>query len=130
LSLSPGARRAAGEGPGPADAPTGALAFFAPDLTTCPAGWRPATEASGRLVVGVSSGDSVGKLVGTQLASEEDRTHAHAFVTTVTLPYKSISALDGSNQQGAAARTYMDSGMSDAAASGLPFIQLLACVKL
>ena len=79
--------------------------------------------------MGAKSGDSVGKLVGAPLINEEDRAHQHAFTASVTLPYKSISALDGGNQQGAAAGMYMDSGTSAASSSGLPFIQLLACVR-
>lgn len=129
LIVAESPRSAIGEDLGPSDVPVGTMAFFSPDTATCPPGYRAATEASGRLIVGVNSGDSVGKLVGMPLASEEDRTHQHAFTATVTLPYKSIAALDGTNNQGAAAKTYMDSGMSAGAASGLPFIQLLACVK-
>lgn len=125
-------RSAAADDPRPRDdldVPSGAVAFFAPDVRSCPAGWRAATEASGRLVVGVAHGDFVGKLVGQPLASQEDRTHAHAFAASVELPYKSISAADGGNRQGASAQKYQDSGVSEAAPSGLPFVQLVACVK-
>jgi hypothetical protein len=122
-------RPAAAEDPGPVDVPAGAVAFFAPETRTCPQGWRPATEASGRLLVGVAHGDFVGKLVGQPLASQEDRTHSHPFSLAIELPYKSISAADGGNRQGAAAKKYQDSGMSGPAPSGLPFVQLVACVK-
>ena len=128
-------RPAAAEDPRPPswptdlDVPTGAVAFFAPEVRTCPAGWRAASETSGRLIVGVTHGDFVGKLVGQPLASQEDRTHTHAVAATVELPYKSISAADGGNRQGAKAQKYQDSGVSEASASGLPFVQLVACVK-
>lgn len=129
LGLSLG--RAAADDPGAVDrdVPPGTVAFFAPETKVCPAGWRTATEASGRLVVGVTHGDFVGKLVGEPLSSQEDRTHVHPFSAAVELPYKSISAANGGNRQGAAAQKYQDDGLSDAAPSGLPFVQLVACVK-
>lgn len=128
-ALSLPARPAVGEDAGPADAPSGTVAFFSREDATCPTGWRVATEASGRLLVGVTSGDSVGKLVGTALTNQEDRTHVHAFTATADLPYKSLSALDGGNGQGAKAQKYMDGGDSDPAPTGLPFVQLVVCVK-
>jgi hypothetical protein len=106
------------------------VAFFMRGDGSCPQGFRPATEASGRLLVGVASGDAVGKQVGVPLANQEDRTHVHSYKAAVDLPYKSVSAADGGNKQGAAAGKYQDSGMSEPATSGLPFIQLVACVKL
>lgn len=123
------AGNAAGDASGDADVPTGALVFLGPDQTRCPTGFRLATEAAGRLVVAVANGDAVGKQIGTALESLEDRTHTHSFTTTVDLPYRSISAADGGNRQGAAAQRYIDGGISAPAASGLPFIQLMACVK-
>jgi hypothetical protein len=123
-------RPAAGMDDAALSVPAGTVAFFSGVGGSCPQGWRVATEAAGRLVIGVNAQDSVGTLVGTPLGNEEDRTHSHAFAATVDLPYKSISAADGSNNQGAAAGTYQDSGMTQPASSGLPFIQLCACVKL
>lgn len=111
------------------DVPSGTVAFFARSDASCPAGYRPASEASGRLIVGVTGGDAVGKLVGKPLGNQEDRTHVHPFNTSITLPYKSISAADGGNNQGASAKTYADIGTSNPAPSGLPFLQLVACVK-
>ena len=95
----------------------------------CPPGGPPATEPRGRLVVAATTGDTVGKQVGTELQNEEDRTHAHPFTATVELPYKPLASLNGTNRQGAAAGKYTSSGVSEPAPSGLPFIQLLACVK-
>jgi hypothetical protein len=120
---------AVGEEDRVSDVPSGAVAFFARQDGSCPVGFRPAQETAGRLVVGVSGGDAVGKLVGTPLTNQEDRTHVHGFSAAIELPYKSISAANGGNDQGAAAKKYMDSGTSEPAPSGLPFIQLIACVK-
>lgn len=129
--LAVGIQTAKGDDPtgGLDDAPRGMLAFVAPDVTACPQGWRPAQETSGRLVVGVTDSDAVGKLIGTALTTQEDRTHSHSFQVTADLPYKSISAANGGNGQGARAGKYPDDGQSEPAATGLPFVQLLGCVK-
>mgnify|MGYP000420334557 CR=1 FL=1 len=133
LAIFFSARTAAGGDPGheqgDSDVPSGTVAFFVGDAQSCPPGWRAATEAQGRLVVGVTTGDTVGKQVGSELQNEEDRTHSHPFTATVELPYKPLASLNGSNNQGAAAGKYTSSGVSEAVPSGLPFIQLLACVK-
>ena len=71
----------------------------------------------------------VGKLIGTALTNQEDRTHIHSFQTSADLPYKSISAANGGNGQGASAARYTDSGNTEPAPSGLPFVQLVGCVK-
>ena len=123
------AQPAAGQDPGETDVPSGTVAFFVGDEKSCPIGWRVATELRGRLAVAVTSADTVGTQVGDELQSEEDRTHSHAFTAEVELPYKPLAALNGGNNQGAAAAKYTSSGTSEAAASALPFIQLLTCVK-
>lgn len=112
-----------------ADVPPGIVAFFGQADSRCPAGFRVPQEASGRLLVGVTAADAVGKSVGKPLADQEDRTHVHAFTTRAELPYKSISAADGPNSQGAAAKTYSDSSATAPAPSGLPFVQLTVCEK-
>ena len=129
--LAVGIRTASGDDPtgGLDDALRGMLSFVAPDVTACPQGWRPAQETSGRLVVGVTDSDAVGKLIGTPLLTQEDRTHSHAFSVTADLPYKSISAANGGNNQGAGAGKYPDDGQTELAPTGLPFVQLLGCVK-
>ncbi len=112
-----------------ADVPPGIVAFFGTADSRCPGGYRVPLEASGRLIVGVTAADAVGKAVGKALADQEDRTHVHAFSGKVELPYKSISGADGPNGQGAAAKTYADSGSTGPASSGLPFVQLTVCEK-
>lgn len=127
--LGLGMRPAAGGDPGPIDVPAGMVAFFARDDGACPPGYRPATETSGRLIVGATAAESVGKLLGDPLSSLEDRTHVHPFMTQVELPAKALAALDGGNNQGAAAKKYTDAGNTEPTPSGLPFIQLLACAR-
>ena len=112
---------------GGAVVPRGMVAF-----TTgagCPSGWAPAAVAAGRLLVGTDQLDVVGRTVGEPLAAEEDRVHGHgAGAATLALPYKSISAADGGNQQGAGAGAQPLTATVDGATSGLPFVQLTACV--
>lgn len=107
----------------------GTVAFFGSDTASCPDGWAQADYAMGRLVVGVTDTLAVGKLVGKPLADQEDRTHSHGFATAVDLPYKSIAAADGANNEGARAEMVPVAGTTDPSPSGLPFIQLLVCEK-
>lgn len=112
-----------------ADVPPGIVAFFGQADSRCPGGFRVPPEASGRLLVGVTEAGTVGSAVGKPLADQEDRTHVHGFSGRVELPYKSISAADGPNSQGAAAKTYEDRSTTAPAPSGLPFVQLTVCEK-
>lgn len=120
---------ASGEDPADDGVAPGTVAFFDSDTGACPTGWAPSELALGRLVVSVVEEAAVGVMVGKPLADQEDRTHTHAFTTSVDLPYKSVSAADGPNEQGAAAQKYDLMGATEASPSGLPFIQLLACEK-
>ena len=112
-----------------ADVPPGTVAFFGSADSRCPMGWRILADSPGRLLVGVTAPDAIGKSVGKPLSDQEDRTHQHAFSAAVELPYKSISAADGPNGQGAGAKKYSTQGDSDPATSGLPFVQLTLCEK-
>jgi hypothetical protein len=110
------------------DAPRGMVAFV--EGAACPPGWAPAALAAGRLLVGTDEATAVGHAVGTPFDAVEDRGHPHALsAATVALPYKSISAADGGNQSGAASGAQALTGAVEAAPSGLPFIQLTACVS-
>jgi hypothetical protein len=113
----------------PADeAPRAMVAFV--NGPACPPGWAPATIAAGRLLVGTDEPTAIGHAVGEPFAAEEDRTHTHALDgATIDLPYKSISAADGSNNNGAAAGAQQLTGTVASATSGLPYIQLTACVS-
>ena len=116
--------------PDTTDVPPGTVAFFGSADSRCPRGWRSLSDGAGRLLVAVTAADSVGKTVGKPLADQEDRTHQHAYSASVDLPHKSISAADGPNRQGAAAKKYESQGQSEPAPSGLPFVQLALCEKL
>jgi hypothetical protein len=107
--------------------PPGMVSFFT--SPSCPPGWSAADVAAGRLVIAVNDPLAVGRTVGTPLGPAEDRTHAHAITAAVSLPAKSISAADGNNDSGGASGTRTFSGSAGAAPSGLPFVQLTACVR-
>lgn len=107
--------------------PSGMVAYISGG--TCPAGWIAASNVEGRLVVAVSEGKDVGVQVGTPLGDQEDRQHSHAFKGDLALPAKSIAAADGANLEGAQAQTYALSGTTQMGPSGLPFVQVTACVK-
>ncbi len=121
-------RPAQGGDPGDDGVPSGTVAFFG-GSASCPFGWAPADMVTGRAVVAVNDGTSVGRTVGTALRDREDRTHAHTLTGTVSLPSRSIAGADGPNNQGAAAGDHRVTGTATAATSGLPFVQLRACVK-
>lgn len=108
--------------------PRGTIAFFG-DRGACPPGWSVAEETQGRLVVGVTEPTAVGQTVGMPLRDREDRTHTHQLTGTVTLPPRSIAGANGGNTQGARNGEYTAMGAAAPAPSGLPFVQVRACVK-
>ncbi|UQA55290.1 hypothetical protein [Polyangium aurulentum] len=122
-----GARSASGDPAEDDGAPSGMVAFV--QGGQCPVGWEPALLVEGRLVVGVDDGANVGVEVGEPLGDREDRAHAHAFSGELTLASKNIAAADGSNMTGAAAKAYPVAGTTAEETSGLPFVQVKACVK-
>ena len=108
--------------------PSGTIAFFGTG-TACPNGWADATQVAGRAIVGATEPSAVGVTVGSPLGDREDRTHTHAFTGTLTLAPQGIAGANGGNNSGAAAGAYPIAGTSEPATSGLPFVQLRACVK-
>jgi len=126
--LAVAAMAAVPDEPGAPAAPRGMVTFF--DGGGCPGGWQPDSLGAGRILVGATDVNVIGRTVGTPLAPEEDRAHGHGLAaTTIELPYKSISAADGSNGSGAAAGAAAITGTVAPATSGLPFVQLTACVR-
>lgn len=107
--------------------PAGMVAYVSGG--TCPAGWIPASNVEGRIVVAVADGKDVGVQVGMPLADQEDREHTHAYKGNLALPAKSIAAADGANVEGAQAQPYDLSGNTQSSPSGLAFVQVTACVK-
>ncbi len=111
-----------------AEAPRGMVAFVAG--AACPPGWQVSTLAAGRVLVGTDRAEAVGRVVGEPLGAEEDRAHVHALgVANLTLPARAIAGADGGNHNGAASGAQPLTGTTGAASSGLPFVQLPACVS-
>lgn len=121
-------RPAQGGDPGDDGVPRGTVAFFGAGAS-CPFGWLAADMVTGRMVVGVNDGTAVGRSVGAPLRDREDRTHTHALTGTISVPSRAIAGADGLNNQGAASGDHRVTGTANAATSGLPFVQLRACVK-
>jgi hypothetical protein len=121
-------RPAQGGDPGDDGVPAGVVAFFGAGAA-CPMGWAPADAVTGRAVVAVTDGSSVGRSVGAALRDREDRTHTHTLTGSISVPAGSIAGADGANNQGGAAGSHTVTGTAGAAPSGLPFVQLRACVK-
>jgi hypothetical protein len=109
------------------DVPPGMVSFFT--TTACPPGWKAADLAAGRLVVGTADPTAIGRVIGTPLGDAEDRVHGHTIAGTIDLPAKSISAADGGNNSGGASGTRTLAGAAVQGKSGLPFVQLTACVR-
>lgn len=107
--------------------PSGMVAFFTG--AACPTGWDPMDATAGRVIVGVTSPDAVGRTVGIPLGDREDRTHTHDFTTTVRLGPRNIAGADGTNNQGAQSGEYTVRGATAPGPSGNAFIQYRVCVK-
>lgn len=110
-----------------APVPAGMVAMFT--TPACPDGWQPAAIAAGRMLVGTDDRMGVGHQLGAALGDAEERPHGHEVDTTVALPAKTISAADGGNNSGGAAGPNGLRGSAMPSASGLPFVQLTACVR-
>lgn len=129
LALAPSSVVAAPDGGTAVDSvPVGMVAHFS-GQADCPVGWERATAVEGRIVVGTNTMFESGRTVGLPLADREDRTHAHHFAVDVNLSVKQVAGADGGNNQGAASGLQTVDGTTGDATSGLPFIQLLPCVR-
>ena len=113
--------------------PSGMVAFFMSSGAQCPSGWTAATQAQGRLILGVTNGSTVGVTVGSPLASQTAPSHQHSYQAMVDIPSRSIAAWHCCNNQGAQSgyRMVPDNppGSTGSAASHLPLIQLVVCQK-
>ena len=115
--------------------PQGSVAFF--NSAACPSNWGPATDAynnpvSGRSLVPFVSPPpgALGSLVGTALATGEDRQHTHSHAGSVYLSDVSYVLAHGNTNYGL---TYSGaagfSGTTLPASSAIPYVQLLLCQK-
>ncbi len=112
------------------DVPSGTLAFFSQETTTCPDGWTVAEEAQGSLLLATTSADAAGTGNGQQpLGDREDRMHGHCFEAGIKVDHKNMEGASGGSNAVGEAGTYFLQGNTGKATSGLAFAQLLLCVR-
>jgi hypothetical protein len=108
-----------------ASLPSGLALFFETD---CPAGWIEEPLSQGRLIVSVTDGSLGGFTVNSPLGDQEDRPHLHQTMANTSLAVKEVSALSGSDHTAAAQGPQSGANASEAAPSGLGFVQLRLCI--
>jgi len=109
--------------------PPGVIAFFAD--ATCPPSWIEApSELQGRFVVALPAGGTSGQTFGGEpLAPGEIRTHTHPVTASVTAGSHGIGLAGGCCAGGyGGAGTHTTATTAVAAATEVPYLQLLACV--
>lgn len=109
--------------------PAGAVSFF--QTTVCPEGWKPHTDAAGRVLLPaigeVASGTKVGE---PPLESGEDRLHTHEIAAEIDIPAVSYAGVVGGGNAGVGtAGKAAFAATTEPASAGLPYIQMLACKK-
>jgi hypothetical protein len=108
----------------------GTVAYFSSDVESCPEGWVPKDDLTGRIAAaGYSEGGPASNLAP-PLASGEDRAHAHTYEATMTTNDVSFAGIEGCcNDEPAATGEYFIAGNASASSTGLPYIQILTCVN-
>ena len=108
--------------------PPGTVSFF--NRNSCPTGWTALGTAAGRLLVPTLGAVGGGTFVGRPLASGEDRQHSHPFSASVTPPQTAFAgSASGTGANLATADPANFTGTTSSASTGLPYVQLLVCVK-
>lgn len=116
-----------GNGDGTDSYPTDTVSFFTGNA--CPTGWEPYAAGAGRTIVPTLGPGAGGATRGTPLTTGEDRTHTHVASPQVTLGSVSYALATGSGLNVGAAGPVIMNGSTNAASSGLPYVQLLVCRK-
>lgn len=116
---------------------SGTISFF--QLSDCPDGWRDAPELSGRYVVGLQSGGTLGAQVGQALSNQENRPtgkHHHTFIdgrvqhnSACQRKYEGIAADFRSGSPTALCNNDSRTAEFGVEGTNAPYIQLRACRK-
>lgn len=102
--------------------------FF--DLEMCPSGWKPATLAQGRLVVGLPSKAPPDlPFGGESFTSSELRSHAHTFDSSFSTTAHGVALASGCCGHFGKNATVAVAGATELAAIDMPMIALLQCEK-
>jgi hypothetical protein len=116
--------------------PLGTIAFF--NLSACPTGWAPAQAANGAALDGYFvvpfyppvPPQYLGVTVGTAMGSGENRQHAAAFSSSISLPSKEYVGIDGCcNDNPTSDGEKSFSGTTGPSSSAIGYVQLLLCQK-
>jgi hypothetical protein len=108
--------------------PYQAITFF--NTQSCPSGWQTHDLLNGRFIVPVMQNGGIGQTVGTPLTSGEDRQHQHSFASSISLNgVEYIGAASCCNQDLSSDGTMNFSGTTASVSSGIPYVQLLVCMK-
>ncbi len=109
--------------------PTGTISFF--NLVQCPSGWSPLTLADGRATVPLVTGAGNGGVAGAALGSGQDPSHSHTFASSISLSEVEFVGIAGCCNKNLAEDGRQDfSGTSAGSSTGLPYVQLLICMKM
>ena len=115
-------------GPGGDSLPTGAISLF--NRTSCPTGWQPLAQGTGRTLVPTVGTTPPGMTAGPPLDDGEERQHGHALPATLNLPSVNYAGVVGEANHGVARAGSVPLTVTGSTASaGLPYVQLLACQK-
>lgn len=114
--------------PVPDSLPTDSVMLFRE--TMCPRGWAPYQDAAGRAMAVAANPALNGYRLGTQLADREDRGHTHSYGGSFALESVSyVGVVGGGNSGTSATGTLMYRAQTSMESAGIPYVQLLACIK-
>ncbi|MEZ4393736.1 MAG: hypothetical protein R3A48_21915 [Polyangiales bacterium] len=114
--------------PVPDSLPTDSVMLFRE--TECPRGWAPYHDAAGRAMAVAANPALNGYRLGTQLADREERAHTHSYGGTFALESVSyVGVVGGGNSGTSAVGTLMYRAQTSMESAGIPYVQLLACIK-
>lgn len=98
--------------------------------TQCPRGWTPYQDGAGRAFAAAANPALNGFRLGTQLADREERGHTHSYGGSFALESVSyVGVVGGGNSGTSAVGTLMYRAQTSMDPVGLPYVQLLACIK-
>eukprot|EP01094_Clydonella_sp_ATCC50884_P016831 TRINITY_DN2838_c0_g1_i2.p2 TRINITY_DN2838_c0_g1~~TRINITY_DN2838_c0_g1_i2.p2 ORF type:complete len:264 (-),score=63.52 TRINITY_DN2838_c0_g1_i2:748-1539(-) len=75
--------------------PFGTIGYFSPEVSACPANWKPLAEANGRVIIPGYSATGISVSSSPPLKSGEDRTHVHNLTVSVEFGDVEYIGVDG-----------------------------------
>lgn len=99
---------------------------------SCPEGWRAFEPGRGRYIVGLTKGGDLGKIIGTELRDQENRSagrHTHGF-DDAPLGGSVKDGLAGGGYQRRRTESYSTYPNEGPEGTNAPYVQLLLCERL